>query len=738
MTGSGGLTPYVTPLGAWALAVGTSIGWGSMVVTSNSYLLQAGPLGSVLGMVIGAIIMIVISGNYHYMINYCPEAGGAYTYAREAFGHDQGFLTAWFLMLIYVAIFWANATSLPLFARYFLGETFQFGPLYSIFGYQVYFGEALLAAAFILLFAVICAESKRLAQILMICMVGLLAILIMVCFLVSIFRHSSDYSMGPSVIPEKNALTQVIRIACISPWAFIGFESISHSAEEFTFQITKTFKILLAAVIAATMLYLFVILLSVTAYPAEYGSWLEYIRDLDNISGIKGLPAFYAAYTYMGNTGVTFLLISLLALILTSLIGNMTALSRLVYALARDEIMPGRLSHLNRNATPSRAILYIAVISVFIPLLGRTAIGWIVDVTTIGATIIYGFVSASAWKLGRDRGNRAPVYTGAVGLILMIGMGLYLVLPDLFGNGAMARETFLLFAVWALLGFVFFRNVMYRDHERKFGKSVIVWIGLLGLIFFSSLVWMSDTIMTSIEEVISNIHNHFADQGQLSAGDVLEEQFLMEQIQHVLVTKTWTMVLIVLIVVVSLAMLLSNYIIINKRIEQSEAELFSIKNMANTDPLTGVKSKIAYAETEKSLQARLDAGHASEFAIVVCDVNGLKHVNDTRGHKAGDEYIRAASRMVCVLFQHSPVFRVGGDEFVALLTGMDYDRRDEIMKQLHDQSVDNIAREEVVVAGGIAEYLPGKDHDVHEIFERADQRMYQEKALLKSMGAKSR
>ena len=90
------LRPYLSGTGAWALALGTSIGWGSLVVTSNTYLLKAGPLGSSLGMIIGAIVMIIISRNYHYMMNCIPEAGGAYAFVRDSFGYDHGFVAACF------------------------------------------------------------------------------------------------------------------------------------------------------------------------------------------------------------------------------------------------------------------------------------------------------------------------------------------------------------------------------------------------------------------------------------------------------------------------------------------------------------------------------------------------------------------------------------------------------------------------------------------------------------------
>ena len=108
-------------------------------------------MGSMLGMIIGGLIMIIISRNYHYMMNCYPDAGGSYAFARDTFGYDYGFLTAWFLMLTYLAMLWANATALPLFARYFIGDIFRVGRMYSLFGYEVYLGEALLSVAAVVL-----------------------------------------------------------------------------------------------------------------------------------------------------------------------------------------------------------------------------------------------------------------------------------------------------------------------------------------------------------------------------------------------------------------------------------------------------------------------------------------------------------------------------------------------------------------------------------------------------------
>ena len=139
------LQPYLSPLAVWALSVGSAIGWGSLVVTSSSYLSQAGPMGSIIGLLIGFVMMLMVSGHYHFLANRYPGTGGLYNYVKLIFGYDRAFLIAWFMFLIYISIFWANASSIPLFARYFLQGIFKKGYLYTIFGYDVYLGEALVS-----------------------------------------------------------------------------------------------------------------------------------------------------------------------------------------------------------------------------------------------------------------------------------------------------------------------------------------------------------------------------------------------------------------------------------------------------------------------------------------------------------------------------------------------------------------------------------------------------------------
>ena len=70
------LQPYLSPLAVWALSVGSAIGWGSLVVTCSSYLSSAGPMGSIIGLLIGYVMMLMVANHYHFLANRYPGTGG--------------------------------------------------------------------------------------------------------------------------------------------------------------------------------------------------------------------------------------------------------------------------------------------------------------------------------------------------------------------------------------------------------------------------------------------------------------------------------------------------------------------------------------------------------------------------------------------------------------------------------------------------------------------------------------
>ena len=169
---------------------------------------------------------------------------------------------------------------------------------------------------------------------------------------------------------------------------------------------------------------------------------------------------------------------------------------------------------------------------------------------------------------------------------------------------------------------------------------------------------------------------------------------------------------------------------LRRELEQKE-KLQSAMKMAYTDPLTGVKSKNAFVEAEEQMNQRIAEGSVSEFSIVIFDLNDLKQINDSFGHESGDVYIRDACKLICSCFKHSPIFRVGGDEFIALLEGEDYSNQDDLLKKFESQNLQNMKQDRLVVAYGCSRYDPLRDKNVQSVSERADKNMYLKKKELK-------
>ena len=170
-----------------------------------------------------------------------------------------------------------------------------------------------------------------------------------------------------------------------------------------------------------------------------------------------------------------------------------------------------------------------------------------------------------------------------------------------------------------------------------------------------------------------------------------------------------------------------------KREQIQKKELGSTQRLAYTDSLTGVKNKRAFTEAQKEIEEALTCNLINEFGIVVFDLNGLKTINDTEGHDAGDRYIKESSQIICNTFKHSPIYRIGGDDFVAFLRGEDYANREALLDSFDKTIEENKASGLIVIASGMQTYNPEtKDTFIH-VFEQADKKMYERKRYLKGI-----
>ena len=560
---------YLGLVGAWALAFGCSVGWGSFVMPGTTFLPIAGPIGTALGLGLGGLVMLLIAVNYHYLMNRYPDGGGAYTYTKKAFGYDHGFLSAWFLILTYTAIIWANATALPLIVRTLFGDTFRFGYLYEIAGYPIYVGELLLAEGALVLAAVICLFRKP-AACFQIVMAVLLFVGVVICFAFACGKLGTG-GYEPAYAPGKNAIDGVITIFALAPWAFVGFESISHSAAEAKFPLKKSFRVLVIAVITAAIAYILLSLMAVKALPEGCSSWVEYVENLGTYSGVASQPTFHAAYATLGDAGSFILGVAALGAIFTGLIGNFIALSRLMDSLSEDGLFPKWIGK-KKAFVPRNAIFCILIISAVFPFLGRTAISWIVDVTTVGATIAYALTSASAWKIASANHNRKYEIFGLIGMIVSMLFAMAFLIPNIISVSTLSTESYLILSVWSICGFLYFRMFLRIDRQRRLGKSIVAWVVLLGLIIFTSSVWMHQSTDKAFRNYQRTMRSYHEEHERIAPGEPYDTDYLEGQLNTVddaMHVASWVQVILI---VTSLTILLNIYGIMQRREKMVEVE----------------------------------------------------------------------------------------------------------------------------------------------------------------------
>ena len=175
----------------------------------------------------------------------------------------------------------------------------------------------------------------------------------------------------------------------------------------------------------------------------------------------------------------------------------------------------------------------------------------------------------------------------------------------------------------------------------------------------------------------------------------------------------------------------------NKELIEAQEREKAANELANRDSLTGIRNKTAYDSETRKFEKMMASGDA-HFGLAVVDLNFLKKINDTYGHEKGNFAIKKLSYIVCHIFQHSPVYRIGGDEFVIILTGSDFavyeDLVEEFYRVQHEMQADDSLEpwEKISAALGVAFYNPDEDKCFDDIFKKADANMYECKKGMKA------
>ncbi|MBO5814887.1 MAG: amino acid permease [Bacteroidales bacterium] len=438
------LQRVMRPIDVWGLALGAIIGWGCFVLPGTAFLPKAGPGGTAMGMLIGALLIIVIAVSYGYLIRKFPISGGEFIYAKEAFGKRNAFVCGWAMILAYWSLIPLNATALAMISRYLFPGIIQQGLLYEIAGWEVYAGEVVLASAAIILMALLNIRGiKQAAWMQTAIAMTLVGCILVITFLV--FCISDWSNLAPAFPDGRRWWKGVFSIVAMAPWAFIGFDCIPQSAEEYNFSHRKSTFIMISAVLVAAILYIAVC--AVTAVGAE--PWQQLLSERSS------WPTGFVVRNTIGLAGIVVLGIAMFCAVVSGMNAFYISTSRLMYAMAKEGSLPKWFDHLSpKYGTPTNAILFTMAMSLFAPWFGREILLWIVDMTSVGAAIVFAYTTGSAAVIGHRNGSMKYMVFGIMGCLFSLFFLALLIIPGM--PGYLSFQSRIVLFVWILIGLIFY------------------------------------------------------------------------------------------------------------------------------------------------------------------------------------------------------------------------------------------------------------------------------------------
>lgn len=393
------------------LAFGAMIGWG-WVVLSGEWIIEAGSAGSVIAFLIGGVLVLFVGLTYAELTTAFPKTGGAYYFVENALGKRLAFVVSWALLLGYVSVVAFEAVALPTVIEYIFPD-FQFGYLWTISGWDVYFSWAIIGMAGSILITLInWIGVKQTAFVQLVLTLTLVVVGLMLA------TGAFANGMTENVTPLFTSSGGLMIVLIMTPFLFVGFDVIPQVAEEMNIPKKAIGKILTLSVSFAVLWYVLIIVsVSLGLNSSQLAG--ASLATADAMAALFG-SALFAKILVLG--GVAGILTSWNAFILGA--------SRMMYTMAKEGILPGWFGNIHpKHKTPGNAILFIGVLSTLSPLLGRPALVWFVDAGGLAIVLAYFLVTISFIQLrkqmpGLPRPFRAgkSSWVGWVAAVLSFGI----------------------------------------------------------------------------------------------------------------------------------------------------------------------------------------------------------------------------------------------------------------------------------------------------------------------------
>lgn len=449
------------------LAFGAMIGWG-WVVSSGGWIQKAGTVGTVIGFIIGGIMIYFVGLTYAELTGAMPKCGGEHVFSYKAFGATGSFICTWAIILSYIGVACFEACSFPTIIQYIF-PGFMKGYLYTVAGFDVYATWLIVAVAMSVLITYVNIRGIKAAAILQTILTVIIGVVGIVLAASSAVNGSADNLSEHFIIGSTQAesIKNILSVAIVAPFFLFGFDVIPQAAEEIKVPMKKVGRIIMMSIIFAVVFYAMVV------FAIGYALNSKEIAESVNGTGLVAADAM--AKMFGSSVMAKVLIIGGMCGILTSWNSFVIGGSRAMFSMAEAYMIPPSFAKLHKkHKTPVNALLLIGLLSVAAPFFGRAMLVWIADSASMACCTAYCLVSISFLVLRKKEPDMPRPYKiknykliGILASVLSGGMVLLYIIP---GSGCtLTSQEWVITAGGTLLGIIFYIacKTKYKD---RFGS----------------------------------------------------------------------------------------------------------------------------------------------------------------------------------------------------------------------------------------------------------------------------
>ena len=447
------------------VAFGAMIGWG-WVVSSGRWIQNAGTIGTVIGFVIGGLMIYFVGMTYAELTPAMPKVGGEHVFSHKAFGPTGSFICTWALILSYIGVVCFEAVSLPTIIQYIF-PSFSQGYLYTVAGSDVYATGIAVASVFTIVIIVLNILGIKAASIFQTILTIVIAAVGIILVVASAINGSPENLEGQMIVGEGfGSVKNILSVAAVAPFFLFGFDVIPQVAEEINIPLKKIAKVLLLSIICAVVFY------GLVVFAVGYALNSKEIAAAMEGSGL--VTAFAMEKVFNSAVMAKVLIIGGLCGVITSWNSFLIGGSRAIFSMAESKMIPSRFAKLHKkHKTPTNALLLIGVLSLAAPFFGKQMLVWISDAASLACCLAYLMVSMSFLNLRKKepelhRPFKVKHYK-FVGITASVLSGFMVVMYLIPGSGAtLTWQEFIIVGGWALLGIIFY-VMCKRKYKTEFG-----------------------------------------------------------------------------------------------------------------------------------------------------------------------------------------------------------------------------------------------------------------------------